>query len=332
MVGGLWGQSDSAKWRAPFAKNEDWFLLASKFMWRMGFVQCPEACAADTSTEACACACPLSVRARYGDNSTALLEATGVLGLFGGDADAFSANGISDDDLVDELCHVGLAGELFTSAAPQDPLFWPLHGNAERFVQSRRDVLASPFSGRRRLFASPLRRRRDSPRRTSRVPAAAPPGPASTEYPLSCGVATTRLHGISATSLPRRRRDPSPRRYVRLLAGEGALTLDETWGYEHVARVASDTRTVCDWSALNGGMPTCVKSTCPGHRADDLLPFMDLYAGQDRAFSNEEFYQRIGPDSDLLPYVYNSLSRWPGCAGGELVVSDGGADDDHYAR
>ena len=37
--------------------------------------------------------------------------------------------------LLEELCHVGKAGEMFTSAAPQDPTFWPLHGNAERFVQ-----------------------------------------------------------------------------------------------------------------------------------------------------------------------------------------------------
>merc|ERR1711988_2085688 len=36
---------------------------------------------------------------------------------------------------ADELCHVGYPGEMFTSSAPQDPLFWPLHGNAERFVQ-----------------------------------------------------------------------------------------------------------------------------------------------------------------------------------------------------
>ena len=30
---------------------------------------------------------------------------------------------------------MGYPGEMFTSSAPQDPLFWPLHGNAERYVQ-----------------------------------------------------------------------------------------------------------------------------------------------------------------------------------------------------
>ena len=38
-------------------------------------------------------------------------------------------------DLFNELCHVGSPGEMFTSSAPQDPTFWPLHGNAERYVQ-----------------------------------------------------------------------------------------------------------------------------------------------------------------------------------------------------
>jgi hypothetical protein len=44
--------------------------------------------------------------------------------------------------LLDELCRVGYAGEMFTSAAPQDPTFWPLHGNAERFVQYLRVLRA----------------------------------------------------------------------------------------------------------------------------------------------------------------------------------------------
>ena len=45
------------------------------------------------------------------------------------------AAGLTYSDLLEELCHIGSPGEMFTSAAPQDPIFWPLHGNAERFVQ-----------------------------------------------------------------------------------------------------------------------------------------------------------------------------------------------------
>ena len=38
---------------------------------------------------------------------------------------------------------MGTPGELFTSAAPQDPLFWPLHGNAERFLAYARALAAA---------------------------------------------------------------------------------------------------------------------------------------------------------------------------------------------
>lgn len=42
------------------------------------------------------------------------------------------------DDVLDAICHVGHAGEMFTSAAPYDPMFWPLHGIADRFLMLKR--------------------------------------------------------------------------------------------------------------------------------------------------------------------------------------------------
>ena len=45
--------------------------------------------------------------------------------------------GLSYSAFLELLSHVGHPGEMFTSAAPQDPTFWPLHGLAERLVQVR---------------------------------------------------------------------------------------------------------------------------------------------------------------------------------------------------
>ena len=75
----------------------------------------------------------------YG-SSLGLLNASGVLDLWDQQHPTYALDNynISYDELLDELCSVGLPGEMFTSAAPQDPTFWPLHGNAERYLQYMR--------------------------------------------------------------------------------------------------------------------------------------------------------------------------------------------------
>merc|ERR1719181_436047 len=68
-------------------------------------------------------------------------------------------------------------------------------------------------------------------------------------------------------------------------------------------------------------MPTCTHGTCPGHKADDLLPFEGLMTNQDGLFSNEGFYKLTSPDNDEVPYVYDSLSYWAGCTDASMMVT-----------
>ena len=198
MVGGHW--NFKSVWKDIDAPG-DVHLLLSKFMWRQGFVRVPEVCSADTPRERCMPSCPAEIRAQY-SSAEALLEAAGVVRDSSWSTllmnSTFESTTLTYDDLLDELCHVGYAGEMFTSAAPQDPLFWSVHGNAERFLQA-----------------------------------------------------------------------------LRWYQEEGFISgFDQTWGYEHVAS-ASDTNVVCDWSGVSSStdMPSCTKGTCPGHKADDTLPF-----------------------------------------------------------
>ena len=244
-----WGD-DGDEWRrvAESEGDPDQFLLLSKFLWRQGFVRCPDVCSDDTPVSDCRCDCPDAIVERAG-SAYELLDKAGVLELWSDDNvnDVFtdqpltSPYNVTYDDLLDKLCAVGLPGEMFTSAAPQDPIFWPLHGNAERFLQ-----------------------------------------------------------------------------YVRLLNETGNITLDATWGYEHQTHEGSDTHVVCDWSQVDAtdvtSMPVCRRDTCPGHKADDLLPYASLTDTQVGLYTNEEFYELTAPNSPDLTYVYNSLSYWPGCS------------------
>merc|ERR1711879_732829 len=122
---------------------------------------------------------------------------------------------------------------MFTSAAPYDPLFWPLHGLAERFVQM-----------------------------------------------------------------------------VRLMDKASLLQLDDITEYSHNT-ILSDTDVVCDWSNVDPRsmeLPRCTKGvTCPGHRADDILPFQYVLGETNglEYYTNAQFYDAIAPWEGTLPYVYD---------------------------
>jgi len=259
MVGGhwnmkhIWSRERVEAW-GTWADNH---LLLSKFLWRQGFVRIPESCSADTPGDECMPHCPAeitgSMTARevlkagrvWGDNGWSA-QMNESFATYVPDTDNGEVEDLTDADLLDELCHVGYPGEMFTSSAPQDPIFWPLHGNAERFVQA-------------------LRHYKD----------------------------------------------------------QGNITFDETWSYEHI-QAPSDTHLVCDWEGVEGyGMPTCATGTCPGHKADDLLPFEGLHwAGgvQRMTYSNQEFYDAIDPLNTDMPYVYDSVLHWAACDDSSLYT------------
>ena len=270
MIGGLWGLDDDI-WGPrtrdddhvdTFGRNADLsavtMFLFAKFMWRQGIVRCPTTCAADAPQESCLCHCPAAVREKVAPpdgDAAAVLAAAGAERLTnylprdpdGNFLDTI-LDGLDHETLLDALCRVGFPGEMFTSAAPQDPTFWPLHGNAERFLQ-----------------------------------------------------------------------------YVRLLMATGDVAIDDSWAYHHV-KAASDTHVVCDWAGVDerdaAAMPACGAAICPGHGELDLLPFDDLLPGN-AAPSNADFFKATLPGkASPMPYVYDSLAYWPGCAGDNLVDAE----------
>ena len=145
MVGGHWGVDDA--WAAYLStqKSNDYWLLLSKYLWRQGYVECPAACSDDAPRSACACACP-ALDAGDLDAATILVDSD-VADLAPPQGQWLEKlrreTNFTEDDALRLLCAVGTPGELFTSAAPQDPLFWPLHGNAERFLAYARALAAA---------------------------------------------------------------------------------------------------------------------------------------------------------------------------------------------
>lgn len=142
MIGGLWGMHAHKNiWGRLFKEGfttTSNLLLFSKFLWRQGFIRLAESCSSDTPTEDCMPHCPSLITEDADHHAAELLDKAGVKKIFPHwkkmELIMVELN-VTRKDFLGMLCKVGLPGEMFTSAAPQDPTFWPLHGNAERYVQ-----------------------------------------------------------------------------------------------------------------------------------------------------------------------------------------------------
>jgi len=153
MIGGHWNNYQHDRFaNAVLGKSISNFLLISKNLWRLGYIRCPSSCDYETTdVEDCECYCPSNFTEGY--TAYELLVKLGQMDYidvspwleYSNETDRYMFPGYADvkqeelwQGLLDLICSVGHAGEMFTSAAPYDPTFWLIHTSAERFLQLRR--------------------------------------------------------------------------------------------------------------------------------------------------------------------------------------------------
>ncbi|CAB1119543.1 unnamed protein product [Ectocarpus sp. CCAP 1310/34] len=137
--------------------------LLTKFLWRKGYLRTPESCTAeedgvgDSST--CRAGCPAEVYENLGMTPYDVLmdifslhwiaRLSGGIIVYDEAHDRFVVAGHEEDEafqsviwktVLHSLCDPGHVGELYTSSAPYDPLFWVIHPTAERFLSWRRKL------------------------------------------------------------------------------------------------------------------------------------------------------------------------------------------------
>jgi hypothetical protein len=136
LIGGCWGEGDM------FDDHDISFLqginrvLFFKNLWRTGYTRCPTSCGDDDSTD-CACSVPDEYLEEYTPKE--ILVAAGV---YDNMADSFHQDYDDDADIYLKALRAiedpDVVGEMFTSGAPYDPSFWPVHGQIERILALKR--------------------------------------------------------------------------------------------------------------------------------------------------------------------------------------------------
>ncbi|CAB1119544.1 TYR [Ectocarpus sp. CCAP 1310/34] len=127
--------------------------LVTKFLWRKGYLSIPDKCEVG---ESCQTSCPSELYESKGMTPYDVLMDVHALMwtshtasslVYSSRKDKFEVKGYEDDEpfqrayfkkMLNSFCNPGAVGEMFTSAAPYDPVFWVVHPTADRLLAWRR--------------------------------------------------------------------------------------------------------------------------------------------------------------------------------------------------
>lgn len=136
--------------------------LVTKYLWRKGYLRFPDKCEVEgeignTDTTTCRTSCPAAIYESRGmtpydvlmDVNALYWESAFTRGTvrYNSETNKFYVYGHEDDEefqtkfwskMLHAFCDPGHLGEMYTSSAPYDPLFWIIHPAAERFFGWRR--------------------------------------------------------------------------------------------------------------------------------------------------------------------------------------------------
>ena len=150
LVGGQWGV-DLGDLASKVIGSAH--LLLFKDLWRRGFARCPTTKAEAEAGGTCSCSAErveaaggayevLSTKSGamhwMAESSQGRLVYDSTSGRFTMPGKTTAEEEVAWKDLLEKLCDPGEVGEMYSSSAPYDPLFWVLHTTSERLLQYRR--------------------------------------------------------------------------------------------------------------------------------------------------------------------------------------------------
>jgi len=134
-IGGAWVNDDSLDDYSTLKSGTK--ILAFKVLWRMGYTRCPSSC---SSGDSCKCSVPDEYIEKYGAET--LLKNSTLYYHLGLSSDQDSSYYLG---YLRALENSGNAGDMFTSNAAFDPVFWTVHGSMERLLGFKRILIEQGY-------------------------------------------------------------------------------------------------------------------------------------------------------------------------------------------